>query len=172
MRRSLPTWPPWFLLWGRRTRPRAGRTRTVRGRRRYRNSSSWRRRPQPLRYTSTVLTRERCSDPVCGPPRLRSGLSVQGSSPREVQLIMLTDNSAGTAQVAAVRRAAEQVNRTFRLTVLSVRDMWMSCLWRSLLRSRSGSSPRWRLVRSRSPWAGMICVCCRCRWKAFVAPSW
>lgn len=46
-----------------------------------------------------------------------------GKQPREVQLIMLTDNSAGTAQVAAVRRAAEQVNRTFRLPVLSVQDM-------------------------------------------------
>lgn len=53
-----------------------------------------------------------------------------GKQPREVQLMMLTDNSAGTAQVAAVRRAAEQVNGTFRLPVLSVRDMWMSCLWR------------------------------------------
>ena len=33
-----------------------------------------------------------------------------GERPREVQLVMLTDDSAGTAQVAAVHRAAEQAN--------------------------------------------------------------
>lgn len=33
-----------------------------------------------------------------------------GERPREVQLVMLTDDSAGTAQVAAVHRAGEQAN--------------------------------------------------------------
>ena len=33
-----------------------------------------------------------------------------GERPREVQLVMLTDDSAGTAQVAAVHQAAEQAN--------------------------------------------------------------